>query len=146
MTDTTTTIETLTVEVRVLTIGVHQVTLSMAEQLDRLDLFFNGPEDIKPFGRVRTGAKITGPASVDSIRPIGLECATNKEGFTAEPIVEVIGCSDRDEDRGALVIFQVAIGDIELCVPKHEEKARELRAAVSRWLELPLIVLAGGLR
>ncbi len=43
-------VEVLTAEVRVLMVGSRQVTLSVARQLDEVK-----PDDVTPFGRVRTG-------------------------------------------------------------------------------------------
>jgi hypothetical protein len=54
----TATVETLTATVRTLAIGKRQITLSVAKQLDRVDLFEYNPDIIVPFGRVKTGAKI----------------------------------------------------------------------------------------
>lgn len=50
MTTTTTTVETLTAEVRALMIGRRQVTLSVYRQLDTAPW-----DDVEPFGRVRDG-------------------------------------------------------------------------------------------
>lgn len=54
----TATVETLTAEVRVLMVGSRQVTLSVARQLDEVDLV-----DVEPFGRVNisdTGTFVVG--------------------------------------------------------------------------------------
>jgi hypothetical protein len=48
------TVETLTAEVRVLMVGSRQITLSVARQLDWVEL-----EDMEPFGRVRLDADPT---------------------------------------------------------------------------------------
>jgi hypothetical protein len=67
------TVEVLTAEVRVLMVGSRQVTLSVYNQLDRVE-----PDDIDPFGRV---------------------CPRDAErGW-----VDVVGASRRDADRGVLV-------------------------------------------
>lgn len=46
-----TTVETLTAEVRVLMVGNRQITQSVAKQLDIVDI-----SDVEPFGRVRVGS------------------------------------------------------------------------------------------
>jgi hypothetical protein len=51
---TSATVETLVAEVRVLMVGSRQVTLSVARQLDWVDL-----EDMEPFGRVRLDTSAT---------------------------------------------------------------------------------------
>ena len=50
MTTTAARVEVLTAEVRVLMVGSRQVTLSVYGQLD-----YAKPDQIEPFGRVRTG-------------------------------------------------------------------------------------------
>jgi len=73
----TATVEVLTAEVRVLMVGSRQVTLSVARQLDEVDPFL-----IKPFGRIRTGAR---------------------KPFAATGIIEVIGSLDGSLVRSAEV-------------------------------------------
>lgn len=114
----TATIETLTAEVRVLMVGNRQVTLSVAKQLDRTNFFEDGPGAITPFGRVKTGAKV------------------DFETYKAEPYLEVIGRSNRERDRGALLIFEVGLS-------RDAADQSEDKAALAEWEELPLIVLAG---
>ena len=75
MTATTTArVEVLTAEVRVLQVGSRQVTMSVYNQLDRVER----QDHIEPFGRVA-------PRDADSDR------------------VYVVGASARDADRGTLV-------------------------------------------
>jgi hypothetical protein len=49
------TVETLTAEVRVLMVGSRQITLSVARQLDAVQL-----EEVEPFGRVALDAGVSG--------------------------------------------------------------------------------------
>jgi hypothetical protein len=138
------TVETLTAEVRTLVVGSRQVTLSVAKQLDRLDLFCWGPGAITPFGRVKTGAKVTQERVKAGYRHYPehmLDSNRYFETYTTEPRVEVIGRSNRDEDRGALVIFEVGPKDVTDLY--SGEGAKELNAVLAQWDELPLIVLAG---
>ena len=73
MTTTAARVEVLTAEVRVLQVGSRQITMSVYNQLDRVE-----PGEIEPFGRV--APRDAGPGWV-----------------------YVVGASARDTDRGALV-------------------------------------------
>ena len=123
---TTATVETLTAEVRVLMVGNRQITLSVAKQLDVVTPLDHVTNAITPFGRVRTGAKVTRWS----------KWACDKlDTFT--PFLEVIGRSNRDRDLGALIVFRVEeYGDI------HDLDAEEMEI-IRDWMQLPLIVLAG---
>jgi hypothetical protein len=147
-TDTTAAAETLTAEVRVLMVGNRQVTMSVARQLDRLDLFGYGPGAITPFGRVKTGMKVEQERVKEGYRRYSKQMLdSNKyfETYMAEPVVEVIGRANIDDaDSGQLVIFVVGPRDVDDVCTSDESRA-ELRAVIRKWEELPLIVL-GGLR
>lgn len=115
MSTDTATVETLTAEVRVLMVGNRQITLSVARQLDVIDIYSSLVEEFKPLGRVKTGGNRYEPGGVWS----GLE---------------VIGSS-----YGALAIFRANGSDMkELC-----NLDGWLAQRIVGWLTLPLIVLAG---
>lgn len=133
-------VEVLTAEVRVLMVGSRQVTLSVARQLDQVE-----PEEITPFGRIRTGAR---------------------EPFAALGMIEVIGSLDgslvrstevreryRCESRGWNMSRVTCNGQdaIYLRCLEHPHGAygsdEHFWASTSDvwddWEALPLIVLAG---
>jgi hypothetical protein len=67
MTNTnTSTVETLSAEVRVLMVGSRQVTLSVVKQLDRVRY-----PQLEPFGRVHSGRKDEPAADEDAIEVVG---------------------------------------------------------------------------
>ena len=141
----TATVESLTAEVRTLMIGSRQITLSVAKQLDRVDAWGYGPDVIVPFGRVKTGVKVALDRKL-ARRPTRItprhECYDGNwyESFEAEPQLEVIGRSNRPEDEGALIIFQVdRYSDVRELVSDAEGDL----AVYKQWELLPLIVLAG---
>lgn len=136
VTATTATIETLTAEVRVLMVGSRQVTLSVAKQLDRASFLEDAPDAITPFGRVKTGAKVTlERLKPEKARLSGSYYDDDFETYKAEPYLEVIGRSNRERDCGALLIFEVALS--------KDADQPEDKAALAEWEKLPLIVLAG---
>ena len=140
---TTATVEVLTAEVRTLQVAARQITLSVARQLDVMDPFCWPTDAFEPFGRVRTGTKVThdvlrsrwpSTREQDSgrwCRGDNGEWYEEVPGF--DPYCEFIG--KRRED-GALVIYRVdRTRDIE-----DEDDRRQ----IAEWKRtLPLIVLAG---
>jgi len=139
-------VQTLTAEVRVLTIGTQQLTRSMARQLDRLDCYCVDPTAITPFGRVRTGATtqlerklLRRPKKV--IDSKHYDCDGEWfESYTAAPWLEVIGVSQLDENKGALVIYEVG-NQYEFRQEFSDDQ--DVIDTVTAWSKMPLIVLAG---
>ncbi len=139
----TATVETLTAEVRILMVGLRQVTLSVARQLDEVD-----PCEIEPFGRIRAGSR-NGFAAIDQVEVIG-----SAGGQLARSIVVAtrywcgsghIPFGGRTHHDGLEVIcwpcgeeFHGTDGHKEVWVDfSHGEKLYR------EWQDLPLIVLAG---
>lgn len=138
----TATVELLTAEVRVLMVGSRQVTLSVARQLD-----FADPQEIEPFGRIRTGQKL-GFAITQQIEVIG-----SLRGNLAR---SEIGCErqwcDQGRNPGDWAHLD-ALNAITGRCNKHREVGVHFRShswlswddddLASSWRALPLIVLAG---
>lgn len=122
MTTTTPSIDTMTAEVRVLTIDAKRLTISMYRQLDA-----RGFRGIELFGRVRSGMKVE-----------------DGWGYKEEPEIELIG---RDSD-GQLVRSYVRTPQLPPRSLTDITDSGEKRAAIARWKDemddlrrLPLIVL-----
>ena len=131
------TVETLTAEVRVLTVGNRQITQSVAKQLDAVPY-----GQIKPFGRIRFTGDENG-----TVRVIG---ADNTGTLVKSSVL------DRGDDYIAGLVEQcrVLIRKAKLTKdPYHVDLLEKLDAKISyevgqqeradEWRSLPLIVLAG---
>lgn len=121
----TASVQTLTAEVRVLMVGSRQVTLSVAKQLDVVEL-----GDLKPFGRVRLN---------DGVWVIGADGAGVLSLARGEPepkIQRAIEKASRERDMWDL---QRLFGRGEAGRVAYDAYDAAFRAVQ----DLPLIVLAG---
>jgi hypothetical protein len=117
----TSTIQTLTAEVRTLVVGSRQVTLSVYKQLDNVR-----HDALEPFGRVHSG-KIW------------------KDDWRADRqnMIEVVGCI-RDDYQQAGSLARASMGQpMGMGQNESKEDYESRRECYARWHALPLIVLAG---
>jgi hypothetical protein len=130
------TVEVLTAEVRVLMVGSRQVTLSVAKQLDQVD-----PDDIEPFGRIRTGARLPF-AATGMIEVIGK--ADDGSLVRSTEVRESYRCDRASENQR--VTFN-GRDCITLRCPEHPTGGDHFWDSdpdvLDEWETLPLIVLAG---
>jgi hypothetical protein len=135
----TATVETLTAEVRVLIVGSRQVTLSVFRQLDEVH-----PEEIKPFGRVRSGRRC--PFAVTGL----IEVAGSAYGQLARSFVQyetwLCGSGGRE---GSRVTYNATDALCGYCsehrgvAPSRPHVWYDHHDLYGEWEQLPLIVLAG---
>lgn len=126
-TTTSATVETVTAEVRVLMVGSRQVTMSVYNQLDRVD-----PGDVEPFGRVAPR-----DANQQRIYIVGRE---RSSGALVRSSTVTSGFDMVAWNRtGALY----SDADSPLARQYAERLERDLQQYAEQWRALPLIVLAG---
>src|SRR5258707_4363327 len=89
-------------------IGTRQVTLSVSKQLDRLEYDGYCCDAIPPFGRVKTGVRVELERAKKGSTRDELGIPTQWETYTDLPYLEIIGRSNREGDRRALVIYEIA--------------------------------------
>jgi len=132
------TVEVLTAEVRVLMVGSRQITLSVVRQLDKAD-----PGEIKPFGRIRTGARPPFAAQRGSyIEVIGTRDGILVRGDTWP---QVNRC-DRRRGFGERLNVNGQDAEARICSPDCRTPSHFWTSypdVFEAWSELPLIVLAG---
>ena len=142
MTDTATaTVEVLTAEVRVLMIGSRQITLSVVRQLD-----FADPDEIAPFGRVRTGAYDNEVVEVvGSVRGVLARARATSARLTCKAFGS--RCPDYSILRSRREAEKADDGPALNALVAHQDhqwvKYRPDPVTFKVWSELPLIVLAG---
>lgn len=93
----TATVEVLTAEVRVLMVGSRQITLSVAKQLDTVNLY-----DLDPMGRVKLGdgtSRVIGRHRESGVLAVAI-CRPGAE-FSCICRTPLSGCSVRDQIRGS---------------------------------------------
>lgn len=131
---TTATVETLTAEVRVLTVGNRQVTVSVARQLDWFEVDDDEAQGFTPFGRVRTGDKSGERFEPCRQRDRGAQTMHGRWGrwVSSEWDFEWIGRAS----SGSLILVRMMRNGL---TSGDDEWNRQIRS----WQELPLIVLAG---
>lgn len=107
-------VETLTAEVYALMVGSRQITMSVFEQLDIVDM-----SKIEPFGRTRPKGSMNRLYVVGRSKDTG--ALVSSYTYNPKPLPSQKGCGDE----------------------WMNDKERVYKKAFNEWSELPLIVLAG---
>jgi hypothetical protein len=135
------TVTSLAAEVHVLMVGSRQVTLSVAKQLDRVSLEDFG---FTPFGRIRTGVKVSRQRRWWSNSKTPRSRAWRDDDgkwwcdVMEDPDCEFVG---RRESDGALVIAEV--DDWAMWAETYGADDEDYQKWLGWSRDLPLIVLAG---
>jgi hypothetical protein len=133
-------VQVLTAEVRTLVVGSRQVTFSVTKQLDEV-----APEDIKPFGRIRTGTRRPFGAT-DLIEVIG-SSVYDGTLVRAKELCERYWCTGLNDSGRRVINGREA--EIARCSEHQSTAPRsshfwEFTPEIwGEWEQLPLIVLAG---
>jgi hypothetical protein len=130
----TATVQTLTAEVRTLTVGSKQVTLSIFKQLDYVT-----PWRINAFGRVNAGGKYDGePVELELVGSDDDGCLVSSHIMSRTQIIDPV-------NRHILYLpgRYANTPKTESIKRRYRELEPEWTAMLSRFYALPLIVLAG---
>jgi hypothetical protein len=124
-TTTTATIETLTAEVRTLVVGSRQITLSVAKQLDIVEL-----SELRIFGRVHISKDYDYVIGADGDGTLVLAKFTSGPMYLANPFIDqkdlegghIVVCSGQSQGRGQIyrlrldtVSFEIAARATKPC-------------------------------